>query len=97
APFAPHIADELWERLGHTGTIFASRWPTFDPALAIEDEVELAVQVNGKLRGTVRVARDTQQDQAVAAALAVPSIAKFVTGTPRTVIFVAGRLLNLVV
>jgi len=97
APFAPHIADELWERLGHTGTIFASRWPTFDPALAIEDEVELAVQVNGKLRGTVRVARDTQQDQAVAAALAVPSIAKFVTGTPRKVIFVAGRLLNLVV
>ena len=97
APFAPHIAEELWERLGHGGTVFASRWPAFDPALATEDEVELAVQVNGKLRGTVRVARDIVQDQAMAAALAVPSIAKFVTGAPRKVIFVAGRLLNIVV
>jgi leucyl-tRNA synthetase len=97
APFAPHIADELWERLGHSGTVFASRWPAFDPALATEDDVELAVQVNGKLRGTVRLARDVAQDQAMAAALAVPSIAKFVTGAPRKVIFVAGRLLNIVV
>ena len=97
APYAPHIAEELWERFGHTETIFASRWPAFDPVLATEDEIELAVQVNGKLRGTVRVARDIQQDQAVHAALAVPSIAKFVTATPRKVVFVPGRLLNLVV
>jgi leucyl-tRNA synthetase len=97
APFAPHIAEEMWERLGNTETVFASRWPTFDPALATEDEVELAVQVNGKLRGTVRVARDIAQDQAMSAALAVPAIAKFVTGAPRKVIFVPGRLLNLVV
>ncbi|HKV51683.1 MAG TPA: leucine--tRNA ligase [Gemmatimonadaceae bacterium] len=97
APFAPHIAEELWERLGHIGTVFASHWPAFDAALATEDEVELAVQVNGKLRGTVRVARDMAQDQALSTALAVPSIAKFVTGTPRKVVFVAGRLLNIVV
>ncbi len=65
--------------------------------VATEDEIERAVQVNGKLRGTVRVARDIAQDQAPATALAGPSIAKFVTGSTRKVIFVPGRLLNLVV
>ena len=97
APYAPHIAEELWERMGHSETVFASRWPAFDPALATDDDVELAVQVNGKLRGTVRVARDIPQEGALSAALAVPSIAKFVTAAPRKVIFVPGRLLNLVV
>ena len=97
APFAPHIAEELWERLGHADTVFSARWPSFDPAMATEDDVELAVQVNGKLRGTMHVGRDIAQDQALAAALAIPSIAKFVTGAPRKVIFVAGRLLNIVV
>ena len=97
APFAPHIAEEMWERLGHTGSVFEGRWPEFDAALAAEDEVELAVQVNGKLRGTVRVAKAVSEPDALAAAMREPAIAKFVTGAPRKVIFVPGRLLNLVV
>ena len=72
-------------------------WPVFDEALAREDSIQLAVQVNGKLRGTIMVARDITQDAALAAAMAEPQVAKFVTTTPRKVVFVPGRLLNLVV
>ncbi len=96
APFAPHIAEELWERLGGSGSVFDGGWPVLDPELARDDSVQLAVQVNGKLRGTLTVPRDVTQDDALAAALAEPSIAKHVTGTPRKVIFVPGRLLNIV-
>jgi leucyl-tRNA synthetase len=98
APFAPHLAEELWE-LGGEGTrsVLDAGWPVFDPALAAEDAVTIAVQVNGRTRGTVRLAPGAGQDDAMAAALAEPGIAKFVTGEPRKVIFVAGRLLNLVV
>jgi leucyl-tRNA synthetase len=97
APYAPHIAEELWERLGGTGSVMDGGWPAFDAAIAREDFIQLAVQVNGKLRGTVTVARDIGQDAAVAAAMAEPQVAKFVTGDPRKVVFVPGRLLNLVV
>jgi leucyl-tRNA synthetase len=97
APYAPHIAEELWERMGNTTSVMDGGWPVFDEALAREDSIQLAVQVNGKLRGTIAVPRDIEQDAAVAAAMAEAQIAKFVTGTPRKVIFVPGRLLNLVV
>jgi leucyl-tRNA synthetase len=97
APFAPHLAEELWERLGHAGNVFESGWPAFDPQLVAEDLIQLAVQVNGKLRGTITVPRDITQDEALKIALADPHIAKFVTGTPRKVVFVPGRLLNIVV
>jgi leucyl-tRNA synthetase len=97
SPFAPHIAEELWERLGHTKSIFDSGWPTYDPALIAEEEIELVVQVNGKVRGKVRVPRDVAQDAALEGALREPSVAKFVPGTPKKVIFVPGRLLNIVV
>jgi leucyl-tRNA synthetase len=65
--------------------------------LAAENTIELAVQVNGKLRGAIRTARDVTRDDALAAALAVESIARFVTAEPRKVVFVQGRLLNIVV
>ncbi len=97
AAFAPHIAEELWEQFGHTTSVVDAAWPHFDPALAAEDLVTLAVQVNGKLRGTLQVTTTVTQDEALALALADPAIAKFVTGAPRKVIFVPGRLLNLVV
>jgi leucyl-tRNA synthetase len=97
SPYAPHIAEELWERLGSGRSVMDSGWPAFDAALAREDFIQLAVQVNGKLRGTVNVPREIDQEAAFAAAMAEPQIAKFVTGSPRKVVFVPGRLLNLVV
>jgi leucyl-tRNA synthetase len=97
SPFAPHIAEELWERLGHQESVFDGGWPRYDAALAAEDLVEMAVQVNGKTRGRIQVTRDVSEQDAVAAALGVPAIAKFVTAPARKVIFVRGRLLNIVV
>jgi leucyl-tRNA synthetase len=97
APFAPHIAEELWERDGGEGSVMDAGWPTFDPRLAAVEQVELVVQVNGKVRGRVHVAPDVAQAEAQAAALADPGVAKFITGEPRKVIFVPGRLLNIVV
>jgi leucyl-tRNA synthetase len=96
SPFAPHIAEELWERLGHRESVFEAGWPRYDAALAAEDLIEMAVQVNGKTRGRIQVTGEVSEQDAVAAALAVPAIAKFVTGSPKKVIFVRGRLLNLV-
>jgi leucyl-tRNA synthetase len=97
SPFAPHIAEELWERLGSNGgSIFDAGWPPFDPTLAAEELLTLAVQVNGKLRGTIRVRPDISQDGALAAALADPAIAKFIAGPPAKVIYVPGRLINVV-
>jgi leucyl-tRNA synthetase len=97
APFAPHIAEELWERLGHSESVFEAGWPSFDTALATEETVEIAVQVNGKLRGRLHVPRDTEKDAALSLAMADPSIAKFVSGTPKKIVFVPARLLNIVV
>jgi leucyl-tRNA synthetase len=97
APFAPHVAEELWERLGHRESVFDAGWPVFDPALAAEDRVTIAVQVNGKMRGTLHVASGSGQDAVLEAAMADTVIAKFVTGAPKKIIFVPGRLLNLVV
>jgi leucyl-tRNA synthetase len=97
APFAPHIAEELWERLGHKRSIFDSGWPSYDADLAADELVTMAVQVNGKTRGTIQVSPDVTEAGALAAAMADASIAKFVTTDPARVIFVRGRLLNIVV
>ncbi len=97
SPFAPHIAEEIWERYGHTGSVFDAGWPAWDADLAREDTMQLAVQVNGKLRGTLTVARDVTQQGALALALADAGVAKYVTSEPRKVVFVPGRLLSIVV
>ena len=96
APFAPHVAEELWERLGHDESVFDAGWPAWDVALATEDTVELVVQVNGKVRGRIRVGRDIAEPEAVRLALADAAIAKFAGATPRKTVFVPGRLLNIV-
>jgi leucyl-tRNA synthetase len=96
APFAPHIAEELWERLGHKASVFDGGWPKFDPALAAQETIQLVVQVSGKTRGTVSVAPGVTQEEAMIAAKADPAIAKFLTGEPKKVILVPGRLLNVV-
>lgn len=97
APYAPHLAEECWELLGHTGSVFDAGWPAFDAAQLVDDAIDLVVQVNGKTRGKVRLATGAGQDDALAQAMADAAIAKFITGTPRKVVFVPGRLLNLVV
>jgi leucyl-tRNA synthetase len=96
APFAPHIAEELWEKLGHKESVFEAKWPAFDSALASDEKFDLVVQVNGKTRGKISVAKDIGQDAAVAAAKGDESIWKFVGGEPKKIIFVPGRLLNIV-
>jgi leucyl-tRNA synthetase len=99
APFAPHIAEELWqgEWLNHTASVFDSGWPVFDAARLAGGTVTIAVQVNGKTRGTVVVAEGTDEDAVYAALLADPALAKFITGEPKKRVFVAGRLLSVVV
>jgi len=98
APFAPHLAEELWSRLGHRETLAYEPWPAHDPALCIEGTVTLAVQVNGKLRATLELPRGADQATAQAAALADERIRRYVNGgTLRKVIHVPDKLLNLVV
>ncbi|MEP6765377.1 MAG: class I tRNA ligase family protein, partial [Gemmatimonadaceae bacterium] len=97
AAFAPHLAEECWEKLGKTGSVFDGGWPSFDAAMLVDDEVDLVVQINGKVRGKVRVTAEATQDQAVAAAMADATIAKFIVGEIKKIIFVPKRLLNIVV
>jgi len=97
APFSPHIAEELWERLGHSTSIFNSTWPAYDPTLVAETTIPLVVQVNGKTRATIEVPADITEDQAVARAQETPAVAKHLTSPIKKVIFVPGRLINLVV
>ncbi len=99
APFAPHMAEELWERLGHEHGIFeGSNWPAWDEAKTIEDTVNVAVQVNGRLRGTIAVARGSEQADVVGAARAEENVARHLSGaTERKVVFVKDRLVNFVV
>jgi leucyl-tRNA synthetase len=96
APYAPHLAEELWEKLGREGSVFDAGWPKADASLAAEDRIELVVQVNGKTRSRVSLGRDATQEDALAAALADATVQRFATGTPKKVVFVPGRLLNLV-
>ncbi|HEX7896262.1 MAG TPA: class I tRNA ligase family protein, partial [Planctomycetota bacterium] len=94
APLAPFLAEEFHEMLGGTGSVFRSPWPSFDPEAAKADELEIPVQVNGKLRGKFTVAPDATEEQLKAAALALPALAGVV---PKKVIVVKGRLVNVVV
>ena len=99
APFAPHMAEELWERLGHEGSIFdGANWPAFDAAKAVEEEVRVAVQVNGKVRGTVSVPAGADRDAVTALAREENNVARHLEGMEvRRVVHVPDRLLNFVV
>lgn len=98
APFAPHFAEECWERLGHTTTVFDAGWPQWDEALVVSNEIELPVQINGKTRSKVEVARGSDEATVLATAKADPTVQKFLDGkSVRKVIYVQDRLLNIVV
>ena len=98
APFAPHFAEEIWATvLGKEPSIFDAGWPTYDPALTVEDTIEYAVQVNGKVRDRFTIARDAGEAAVRTAALATPKIQEMLGGKePRKVIVVKGRLVNVI-
>lgn len=98
APFAPHLSEELWVRLGQEASISYVAWPTYDPAQLVEDTVEIIFQVNGKVRGKATVARDIDQDGMIAAAKADDNVQKFIADkTIRKVIAIPGTFVNIVV
>ena len=97
APFAPHIAEELWQTLGHDRSLAHEPWPKFDPAMLQEDEIEIPVQVNGKLRSKVRVPADADQQKIREIALADERTQISMAGKPvKKVIIVPGRMVNIV-
>ena len=97
SPFAPHMADELWERFGWEGMASTSAWPAYDESKTVASEVTIAVQVGGKLKTTVTVATDSDQDAVLAAVTAEAKIAKLMEGTELVkVIHVPNKLVNLI-
>jgi leucyl-tRNA synthetase len=98
SPFTPHMAEELWERLGHAGGIVAGGWPEFDEAVAKAEEVVIPVQINGKVRARLTVPADTSEERLRELALADPQVAKYIEGkTVRKVVVAGGRLVSIVV
>ena len=97
APFAPYLARELWEMLGETGELLKAPWPKFDPELAKEEEIEIPVQVNGKLRGKVVVAPDTPESVVIEKALADEKVQKFIAQKEIVKKIYTGKLVNIVV
>ena len=97
APLCPHLAEELWSRLGHPDSLAFAPFPEADPALLVEDSTEYPIQVNGKVRSRITVPAAAGQDEVRSAALADPKVAELLAGAePRKVIVVPGRLVNVV-
>ena len=97
APMLPHIAEEMWERLGHKEILVGMPWPKADPALAVDNTVTIAVQVNGKLRATITLPRDMQSKEVEAAALADEGVRRALDNkAPKKVIVVPNRIVNVV-
>jgi len=98
APMAPHISEELWHLTGHAGGIHTTEWPVYDEALTHDETFTLVVQVNGKVRERIEVARDISEAEVRKLALSNPRVASFIgESTVQKVIYVPGRLVNVVV
>jgi leucyl-tRNA synthetase len=98
APMTPHLAEELWTLLGRDGFVADAPWPTPDAALLADEDVTMAVQVNGKLRATLKLPKDTPKEKAEAAALAEADVIKAMAGKPaKKIVVVPNRIVNVVV
>jgi leucyl-tRNA synthetase len=98
APFAPHIAEEIWQQLGKKGFVHQSNWPEYDEKYLVEKTITIAVQVNGKLRGTIEVTPDTSENDALEAAKKDSNVASHLGGkTVSRAIYVPHKLINFVV
>ena len=99
-PFAPHICEEIWEQHGFEGLCSLAQWPVYDPAKTVDAEIDMAIQVNGKFRGTMRIAADVDKDTAIAAALETDIVKRQLAnlgGEVRKTIVVPGKLINLII
>lgn len=94
SPFAPHFAEEIWEQLGHTETIFKAGWPTYDEAQMKDDEIEVPVQINGKTKAVISIAADISKEEAIAAGK--EAIADKLTGNVIKEIYVPKKIINIV-
>ena len=93
-PVAPHMTEELWQAMGYGGRLYQAAWPQYDEAKTVEDMVEVAVQVNGKMRTTVKIAADASKEEAIAAGK--EALGSKLTGTVVKEIYVPGRIINIV-
>jgi len=97
-PFAPHITEEMWELMGFGGMVTDQSWPAYDENKTVDSTIEIAVQINGKVRGKISIASDATQDDAIGAARAVPAVAAALDGmTVVKEIYVKGKIVNIVV
>jgi len=98
SPFAPHMAEELWSLMGEEGLVSLAPWPEYDSNLTVDSVVTIGVQVNGKSRGTIEIAKDASEEEAVAKATELESVRNALGGKPiGKVIYKPGRILNLIV
>jgi leucyl-tRNA synthetase len=95
APFAPHIAEELWAKLGESYSVHMAQWPQFDPSKFVSDAAKVAVQVNGKVRATIELAPDASEAEALNVARAAAG--KWLEGGEKKVVYVPGKVVNFVV
>ncbi len=96
SPFAPHFAEELWHRMGKDTSIMKENWPKYDPNALTVEEIEIAVQVNGKIRDRIKVPVNADQGEVLQLAMSSDRVRKFVNGEPKKVLYVPNRLLNIV-
>jgi leucyl-tRNA synthetase len=97
SPMTPHLAEEIWERLGGEGLVANAPWPIADPAMLVDDSVTLPIQVNGKRRDEITVAKDLPKEEVEALALATEGVQRALDGKPpKKVIVVPGRIVNVV-
>ncbi len=100
SPFAPHICEEIWQQHGFEGLCSLTQWPAYDPKKTVDAEIDMAIQVNGKFRGTMRIAADVDKDTAIAAAMETEIVKRQLAnlgGEVRKTIVVPGKLINLII